>query len=377
MLASIACGADLSIKGAFAKTARHQNAGSVGKNLVHIRGIKAFPVNKLDIDMAIIEDARMVQSLDNGKIGIGKLGIFAHYGNLDAIRMLVSMVLLANESIPVGHIALARVEAQALADTQVEVLVRQKARNIVDARTVFIGKHAIGVDIAEARDFGANAVVDIVIGAQDDDVGLDAKAAQLLNGMLRGLGLDLVSCGDIGNQAHVDEADVLGASIFAILADGLHKGLRLDVADGSTQLGDDHVGARLFLDAAELILDGVCDMGNHLDGAAQKIAAALARDQALVDSASGEVGIAGKVLVDKALIVTKVEVGLIAVLRNKDLAMLERTHGARVDVEIRVGFLHRHLISARLKKTAQRSRRDALAKRRNNATSYKNMLGHI
>ena len=118
-------------------------------------------------------------------------------------------------------------------------------------------------------------------------------------------------------------------------------------------------------------------MRNHLDSAAQKIATALARDQTLIDGARGEVGIAGKVLVDKALIVTKVEVGLIAVLRNKDLAMLERAHGARVDVEIRVGLLHRHFIATRLEKTAQRCRRNALAKRRNNAASYKNMLGHI
>ena len=40
--------------------------------------------------------------------------------------------------------------------------------------------------------------------------GLDAEAAELLDGVLRGLGLDLVGGGDVGNEAHVDVADVLG-----------------------------------------------------------------------------------------------------------------------------------------------------------------------
>ena len=175
----------------------------------------------------------------------------------------------------------------------------------------------------------------------------------------------------------MDKADVLRAGIFAILANGLHEGLRLDVANGATQLGDDHVGASLLLDATELVLDGIGDMRNHLNGAAQEVAAALAGDQALIDSARGEVGIAGKVLVDEALVMAKVEIGLVAILGNKDLAVLERAHGTGVDVEVRVGLLHRHFIAARLEKTAQRRRRDTFAKRRNNAASHEDMLGHI
>ena len=192
-----------------------------------------------------------------------------------------------------------------------------------------------------------------MVGAQDDDVGLDTEAAQLLDGMLRGLGLNLVGGGDIRHQAHMDKADILRAGIFAILANGLHEGLRLDVANGAAQLGDDHVGASLLLDATELVLNGIGDMRNHLNGAAQEVAAALASDQALIDSARGEVGIAGKVLVDEALVMTKVEIGLVAILGNKDLAVLERAHGTGVDVEVRVGLLHRHFIAARLEKTAQ------------------------
>lgn len=83
----------------------------------------------------------------------------------------------------------------------------------------------------------------------------------------------------------MDVADVLGAGLLAVLADGLDKRLRLDVADRAAQLGDDYIGAGLLLDAAELVLNGIGDVRNHLHGTAQKVAATLAGDQALIDGA--------------------------------------------------------------------------------------------
>ena len=206
---------------------------------------------------------------------------------------------------------------------------------------------------------------------------LDAEGTELLDGVLRGLGLDLMGGGDIGHERHVDVADVLGAGLLAVLADGLDEGLGLDIADGATELGDHDVGAGLLLDTAELVLDGVGDMRDDLHGAAQKVAAALTGDEALVDGARGEVGVAREVLVDKALVVAEVEVGLVAVLGDEHLAVLEGAHGAGVDVEIRVGLLHRDLVPARLEQTAQRGRRDALAQRGHDAAGYEDMLGHI
>jgi hypothetical protein len=51
--------------------------------------------------------------------------------------------------------------------------------------------------------------------------------------------------------------------------------------------------------------------------------------------------------VEEALVVADVEVGLGAVLGDEDLTVLERVHRARVDVEIGVELLHRHLQPAR------------------------------
>ena len=87
-------------------------------------------------------------------------------------------------------------------------------------------------------------------------------------------------------------------------------------------------------------------MRNHLHGTAQKVAATLAGDEAFVDGTGRKVGIAGQVLINKALVMTQVQVGLVTILGYKDLTMLERAHGTGVDVQIRVGLLHRYLVAA-------------------------------
>ena len=134
----------------------------------------------------------------------------------------------------------------------------------------------------------------------------------------------------------------------------------LDVTDRAAQLGDDYIGAGLLLNAAELVLNGIGDVGNHLHGTAQKVAATLAGDQALIDGAGRKVGIAGQVLINKALVMTQVQVGLVTILGNEDLTMLEGAHGTGVDVQIRVGLLHRYFVATRLEQTAQRGRGNTL-----------------
>lgn len=42
---------------------------------------------------------------------------------------------------------------------------------------------------------------------------------------------------------------------------------------------------------------------------------------------------------------TQVQVGLVTILGNEDLTMLERAHGTGVDVQIRVGLLHRYFVA--------------------------------
>ncbi len=77
-------------------------------------------------------------------------------------------------------------------------------------------------------------------------------------------------------------------------------------------------------------------MRDHLDGAAEIVAAALLLDHRLVDLAGGEVVVAAHLGALEALVMPKIKVGLGAVLGDEHLAVLKRAHGARIDVDVGV-----------------------------------------
>src|SRR5215472_6111032 len=104
------------------------------------------------------------------------------------------------------------------------------------------------------------------------------------------------------------------------LPQGLEEGLALDVADGSSDLGDDDLGVRLASNPLDAFLNFVCYVRNHLDSAAKEVAAALAADYGRVDLAGGDVRQPRQVRVDEALIMTQIEVCFSAVVRHKHLA---------------------------------------------------------
>ena len=77
-------------------------------------------------------------------------------------------------------------------------------------------------------------------------------------------------------------------------------------------------------------------MRDYLDGAAQKIAASFFGDDGAVYLAGGDIGVGGELGVDKAFVITQVEVGLRAVFGDEYFTVLVGRHGARVDIEIGV-----------------------------------------
>src|SRR5471030_1148239 len=122
----------------------------------------------------------------------------------------------------------------------------------------------------------------------------------------------------------------LGADFEAQLTDRFEERLRLDVADGATDLDHGHVGIAGALD--DPALDFVGDVRDHLDGCAQVITTALFAQDVFVDTASGEVVVLGHGRADEPLVVAQVQVGLGAVVSDEHFTVLERAHGARVNV---------------------------------------------
>ena len=81
-------------------------------------------------------------------------------------------------------------------------------------------------------------------------------------------------------------------------------------------------------------------------------------------------------LVDEPLVVAEVEVGLAAVVGDEHLAVLERVHRARVDVDVRVELLQRDPQATELEQPAERRGGEALAERAGNPTGHENVLRH-
>ena len=120
-------------------------------------------------------------------------------------------------------------------------------------------------------------------------------------------------------------------------------------------------------DDQDPLLDLVGDVRDHLDGGAEVVAAALAADDRVVDGAGGDVGGARGVVVGEALVVAEIEIGLGAVLGDEHLAVLERAHRPRVDVDVGVELLDLDPEAAGDQQAADRGRGDPLAQRGDDA----------
>ena len=364
---------DFTLKSALAKTARHQNAVHGAKQLFGSFVVDLFRINEVQVHVHAICHARMMERFHNGEIRIGKLHVFAHDGN---VHFALAIGLRREELAQRSEVDVFHGKAQLREHLLVEMLVMQREGHRINTRRVNAREHIARVNVAEQGDFVANARGNLVVAAAYDEVGLHANAAQLFDGMLRGLGFHLVSRGDVRNQRHMHENHVAGFFFLLELASGLDERLALDVAHRAADFGNNDIGVRLARDAIEALFNSVGHMRNNLHGATQEIAATLAGDEALIDRALGEVGVAREAFVDKALVMAQVKVAFMAIVGHEHLAMLKRAHRARVDVEVRVDFLHGHMVSAGFQKMPERCRRNALAQRRNHAARHENVLGH-
>ena len=188
-----------------------------------------------------------------------------------------------------------------------------------------------------------------------------------------GLVFSSPSGADVGDEREVHVHRVLAPHVLAELTDGLEEGQALDVADRAANLHehDVHVAAH----RADAVLDLVGDMGNDLNGPAQVIAAPLLLEHRHVDLAGRPVVVARRRHAGEALVVAQVEVGLRAVVGHVHFAVLIRAHGARVDVDVWVELLQRHLVAMALEQRADRRGGQALAQRRDDAAGDEDVPG--
>jgi hypothetical protein len=175
---------------------------------------------------------------------------------------------------------------------------------------------------------------------------------------------------DERHQRDVDEHAAVAALVDLELAQRLQERQRLDVADRAAHLGDDELDVLRIGDQLDAALDLIGDVRDDLNRVAQVVATALAADHRVVDRARGDVGAARGVDVGEALVVAQVQVGLGPVLGHEDLAVLERRHRARVDVDVRVELLERDLVTTGYEEPADRRGGDPLPERGDHPAGY-------
>ena len=139
-------------------------------------------------------------------------------------------------------------EADLVHDQAVDLVAAQVERAFVNrVRHIAEGDDVLALDVAEHGDLLAVVLVEIRLGAADDDVRLDADLAEFGDGLLGRLGFHLAGGLDVGQQRDVDEADVFLADFQRELAQRFDEKQAFHVADGAADFGDEHVDVRIVL----------------------------------------------------------------------------------------------------------------------------------
>src|SRR6185369_7929472 len=105
-----------------------------------------------------------------------------------------------------------------------------------------------------------------------------------------------------------------------------------------------------------LLLYLIGDVRDHLYCSAEIIAATLLLYDREVDLTGGEVAFFREPGRRIALVMAEIEIGLCAVIGYEYLSMLERRHGAGIDIDVRIELLQRYLQAPGLQKSSERRR---------------------
>ena len=181
----------------------------------------------------------------------------------------------------------------------------------------------------------------------------------------------------VGNQRDVDIQSIFPAHFVPHLPDGLDKGLAFDVADGAADLRDDYISLGSTADIIDKALDLIRDVWDGLHGSTQIFAPALLGEDIGIDLAGGQIGVFVQILVNETLVMTQIKICFGSILGHIDLAVLIRTHGTGVNIDIGVQLLCGHLQPPCFEQTSQRRRRNTFTQTGYHTTGHENIFCHI
>ncbi|EFA23571.1 hypothetical protein BIFGAL_02675 [Bifidobacterium gallicum DSM 20093 = LMG 11596] len=160
------------------------------------------------------------------------------------------------------------------------------------------------------------------------------------------------------------------------LAGGLKEWLGFNVTDSTADFRDDHIDIVGSL-GTHTRFDFIRDMRNHLHALAQVFTGALFAQHFLINLSRGHIGLLAEEHIKEALIMADVQIGFGTIFSNIDFTMLERVHGAWINVDIWIKFLLQHMDAAAAQQTSEGGCRQTFTKGGDHTTSNENMLGNV
>src|SRR5664280_2728797 len=343
----------------FSETARDQDAVILARvQQAHPLLLDLFAVNQIDVQITPGRPCAMVKRFAEGQIGIIQLNVLADNGQPTWRLRLVDRPC---EPHP-GRLGLGRAGryAERRQDKMADTLLLQVVWDLVHGAQVGQRNNVIGGDTAEQGHFALLLDRQFLHPAGHDQRGLDADFAQFADAVLGRLGLVFVRRLEIGDVRQMSE-DRVGRILGPELADGFEERQAFDITNRAANLDDHEVGLRRLGNLSDTAADLPGEVWDDLHRVPQVLALALFLDDGEVDLPAGDVVHPVQVLVEEALVVSQVQVGLRAVLGHKDLAMLKWVLHSGVDVEIRVHLENGHGEALVEEDAPQRGGEDALA----------------
>ena len=252
----------------------------------------------------------------------------------------------------------------------------KRERHFIDARDIKRGNNRILLNVTKEGDLSPHVGRDRAVGAAQQNVGCDTDLPKLADAVLCRFRLQLAGGGNERDECDVHEDRVAASFFITHLADRLHERQRFDVTDRASDLDDQNVRMMRVGHSTDRSLDLVRDVRDDLDRLAEVISTTLFVDHGKIYTAGGPVIRLRELGVREPLVVAEIEIGLGTVVRNEHLAVLERRHRPRIDVDIRVKLHHLNLHPSRLEQTSDRACGQSLAQARNYTACYEYVFGH-
>ena len=220
LLPGEAGGGDLALDAADAEASGDHDAVEPAQATL---GEEAFGVvgrDPVDLDLRADLEAAVLERFDHREVGVGEVDVLADEPDT---HRLGGGFDTRHERAPLVEIRFVVGEIQHAAHVVIEAFVVEDERDLVQRGGVDVGDDAFLGHVAQLRYLRLQPQRDRPVGAADDRIGLDATAAQLGDGVLRGLGLLLARGADEGHERDVHVEDVLASDVLAELPDRLEE----------------------------------------------------------------------------------------------------------------------------------------------------------